>query len=507
MAAIPPAAPAVAAAAAHAAAAPPGAWPTTPMEVALFWIGFQVQDEVTRIIAQLGASLSDLVDYSTDDISALGKSMAGINPTRDRIHFGMLRTAQLKAMVNWAKDFDRRNELPSLDDFGDRQLFLAELRTADKRARIRRDLASGSESRAKEASPGKLKNEKSWNTWEQAFLTQLSILIGVNGVPLSYVVREDVTPDPTTVFSTFVEETVAKARLHGPEFEADTLQVHQLIRSYTIGENAAQWLREIAKFHDGRRDMEALRAHYGEGNNSRQIATAQQLQSTLHYKGKKALEFGIYLDKVKEMFNIFSDCGEPFTEAAKLRYLWDTIESPALIPTIESLKAQLGQNPSAWTFVSAANHLASQIKPVKTGRQLSSVNASDGLPLKKDGSPMELYPSSQIWNTLTSAEKKKIFAARRKAGNPGKSGGRGSGSSRGKKESHPKFKDLTKMVKTQAKQIAALTGKKRSEAVSSDSDTGSVASGGHNAGDSFGGRESKQKKKTSVSFSKKTKST
>jgi hypothetical protein len=478
------------------------------MEVALFWIGFRNQDEVTRILAQLGTNVPDLLDYTTEDISALEKSMAGLTPTRDRIHFGMLRTAQLKALVHWAKDFDRINEIPSLDHLHDRGFFRLELRTADKRARIRRELASGSESRAREASPGKLKNEKSWNTWEQAFLTQLSILIGVNGVPLSYVVREDVTPDPTIEYSTFSEETVAKARLHGPDFEADTLQVHQLIRSYTIGENAAQWLKEIAKHHDGRRDMQALRAHYrGEGNNSRQIATAQQLQSTLHYKGEKALEFGIYLDKVKEMFNIFSDCGEPFTEAAKLRYLWDTIESPALIPTIESLKAQLGQNPTAWTFVSAANHLASQIKPAKTGRQLSSVTASDGLPLKKDGSPMELYPSSQIWNTLTSAEKKKIFAARRKAGNPGKSGGRGTGSSRGKKEPRSSFKDLTKMVKTQAKQIAALTGKKRSEAVSSDSDTGSVASGGHNAGDSFGGRESKQKKKASVSFSKKTKST
>jgi len=64
------------------------------------------------------------------------------------------------------------------------------------------------------------------------------------------------------------------------------------------------------------------------------------------------------------------------------------------------------------------------------------------------------------------------------------------------------------MVKAQTKQIAALTGKKRTETVSSDSDSESVASsGGNNAGDSFGGRESKIKKKSAVTFAKKTKST
>jgi hypothetical protein len=62
------------------------------------------------------------------------------------------------------------------------------------------------------------------------------------------------------------------------------------------------------------------------------------------------------------------------------------------------------------------------------------------------------------------------------------------------------------MVKAQTKQIAALTGKKGTETVSSDSNSESVASGSNNAGDSFGERESKTKPKSAVSFSKKTKS-
>jgi hypothetical protein len=69
--------------------------------------------------------------------------------------------------------------------------------------------------------------------------------------------------------------------------------------------------------------------------------------TTLHCKGEKALEFGLYLDKVKEMFYIFHDCGKPQPEATILRFLFDTIESPGLTThTISAIQAQLGQDPS-----------------------------------------------------------------------------------------------------------------------------------------------------------------
>jgi hypothetical protein len=109
-----------------------------------------------------------------------------------------------------------------------------------------------------------------------------------------------------------------------------------------------------------------------------------------------------------------------------------------------------------------------------------------------------------IWvPSLLSAEKKKIFTARRLARNRKK---KLSGCCSDRSRSSTGFKDLTKMVKAQMKQIAALTVKKRTETVSSDSDSESVASGSNNAGDSFGGHLSKTKKKPAVSFSTKTKS-
>jgi hypothetical protein len=104
--------------------------------------------------------------------------MAEVTPATNRVFFGMARSKLLKTMDHWAQDFDRIDEAPTLDSL-DAPQFLAELRTAAERARICKQLISGSEACAKEASPGKLKSEKTWTTWEQALLTQLSILVGV----------------------------------------------------------------------------------------------------------------------------------------------------------------------------------------------------------------------------------------------------------------------------------------------------------------------------------------
>jgi hypothetical protein len=56
---------------------------------------------------------------------------------------------------------------------------------------------------SKAANPGKFKDERKWPEWEPAFINYLSTIPGVNGVPLSYVVREPVTPDLTVEYASF----------------------------------------------------------------------------------------------------------------------------------------------------------------------------------------------------------------------------------------------------------------------------------------------------------------
>lgn len=477
------------------------AQPLNPLEQALEWIGFVDPAQRTRVLTELGSDLTSFLRYGEKDIVTLQKTMAEIRPATLQVHFGLSRTKSLKAMVHWAKDLDRIDQAPTLANYGDGISFLEDLRNAEERARIREQMIAGSDSRAKAASPGKLKDEKGWNTWEQALSTHLNILVGVNGVPLIYVIRED-EADPTTEYDTFIEETIAKARLVGPEFEADSLQVHQIIRALTVGEHAEQWLKPLAKHKDGRRDMEALRAHYrGAGNQSRRIAVAQRMQSQLHYKGERAMPFSTFISKVQEMFNIFAACHEEFAESAKLRFLFEHISATPLQPAIETLKAQLGQNPTSWSFVNACNHLASQITSVESSsRQLSEVNrggadgaSSSGI-YDKDGKIRFSFNNNE-WTKLTHDEKSKVHAARKESPRARKKPGRGGTGRGGGRGGNRSVQELAKMVKKQTKLIAAISGKKRTDATSDDEDDSSAGSAPADAGNAFGGREAKKQSK------------
>ena len=49
-----------------ASAVAPAVWPSNEMEMALFWIGFTDQAQVTLIVAQLGDDLSNFLDDSVE---------------------------------------------------------------------------------------------------------------------------------------------------------------------------------------------------------------------------------------------------------------------------------------------------------------------------------------------------------------------------------------------------------------------------------------------------------
>ena len=69
--------------------------------------------------------------------------------------------------------------------------------------------------------------------------------------------------------------------------------------------------------------MHALRNHFsGEGNATRNIAKAERLRDTLHYKNERSMSFEMFLTQVVRMFNIFEKEGEPMEEDAKLRVLF-----------------------------------------------------------------------------------------------------------------------------------------------------------------------------------------
>ena len=220
----------------------------------------------------------------------------------------------------------RCNKATVIKDFDD-----AAIVTANMRAAICIKMLDQADVIDKLYEPNKLKGGKDWYDWRDAVTNYLSILMGSNGVPLSYVVRVLPAPASRNNFSTYEEEVIALVPLNGAFFNADSKRVHQVIKTYTQCESAGEWIRSIQCHQDGRRNFTALKAHFqGEGNSSRRINEADRVRETLYYKNKSSFEFQSYLDELQKMFTIYKDEKEAFYEEAKVRLLLDKLKCPHL---------------------------------------------------------------------------------------------------------------------------------------------------------------------------------
>ena len=84
----------------------------------------------------------------------------------------------------------------------------------------------------------------------------LLTILGVNGVPLSYVVRENPKPTPEG-HDTFVQKCIACAPLYGPHFEADARRVHKLSKSFTQGNISEKGIKMHAGKKNGCIDLDS----------------------------------------------------------------------------------------------------------------------------------------------------------------------------------------------------------------------------------------------------------
>ena len=155
-------------------------------------------------------------------------------------------------MMHWVQDFYRCSKQPTIDDFVTANNFKQALSTAAQRASLRKVDTDQVDTISKVADPGKLKDERKWPEWYPAFVNYLSMIPGVYGVLLSYVVRENQATDHMRDFEgDFTEEIIACAPLDGPKFRADARKVHELLKNFLTDESAEQWIRPLVPQGNG----------------------------------------------------------------------------------------------------------------------------------------------------------------------------------------------------------------------------------------------------------------
>jgi hypothetical protein len=133
--------------------------------------------------------------------------------------------------------------------------FKAAIETAKQRAQISKHKTEELDSLSKTSDPGKLKRQKDWLVWSCSLTNYLSTILGQDGVPLSYFIRENNDPDYEDEDEEdfgFEQLLIKCAPLVGVLYKTDSsCKVHQLIHEFTQGETAKTWIKPTEKGQNG----------------------------------------------------------------------------------------------------------------------------------------------------------------------------------------------------------------------------------------------------------------
>jgi Mg2+ and Co2+ transporter CorA len=332
----------------------------------------------------------------------------------------------------------------------------------------------------------------------------LSTILGQDGVPLNYVIRDEEAPDyelEHEIDCDFEQLAVDCAPLTGTIFGADAKTVHQLIHGFIQGETAEIWTRSNARRKNGRLDFQALQAHFeGEGNKQIRLDEAEQLRRNLMHKNERVLSFDKFLTSMQRMFQGFYDAGEECLEPQKIRVLFEKIQSPALQMAKSSLMVHYDLDVAGTvTYEFIANSLSAQATGQApdhaTNRNTSGVGSQGGA-LAPEGGVTSTdgtiftghYPN---WQQLTDANKQSVYDERKRLGIK---------NTKGKKPPYKgrqasAIKSKKKQVSKLNRKIASLKARLKSANANDDDDDEPEAIQ-DNAGDQFGGRKKRKENKT-----------
>ena len=253
--------------------------------------------------------------------------------------------------------------------------------------------------------------------------------LGETGLPLAYVVREDVAlpaDDPGFGLPDFTQEMITRGDHATVTFHNDNKEVWNVIRHLTHGGAAWSWVSQYARTCNGRDAYKAIKAHYlGPSYRSRIQAACDALLNKTYFDGNRNFTLESYTTTLQKAFTDLEICEEPVSEQRKVRILLAGITTPALLPAkgIISATPELNDN-----FERAANFLTEQYDKIKTTsntrRNISATatnphSASKKRPDAKGdkdkpvAKKKNFMPHKQWW-ALTDAQRTKIREERQK---------------------------------------------------------------------------------------------
>ena len=468
--------------------------------------GWQNNAQRNAVIAEiLPEGLDNLIDITEDDLKSACQSLAKRSGEPYPINITMLQKQRIYSLILWAKDQDRVNEPIKFAQGTNQQDFRKMLTEALQRDQRRQDQKKSGASYLDSTFNTKLKSTVQWEKWLEELHTTLGQIIGVRGVPLTYVIREEETPsfDPTLTYDEAVLQAVT---LDGPDFELDARTVHMLILKNTHEDSDAYtYIKPLTKYRDGRRDIKALRNRYSSDATKQTIINkAKTALQELRYKNEKSFSFEKFSARLQKCYDELAEHGREVNNGDIVDDLWKRIESTDLQLYVASLKVDYQRNQRDYKLI--LQDIAAEVgNKVSTNfaasRSISATYSRQGpVPTKgvrRDDGTIFIgsYGKAQWLSDSVKPHHDEIIKARMDMSRNG--GGGAAGPSRNQKRKVNAVGRAKKRLKNLNAQIAAAQAKldtvENADSASANSNSGNsatvrFAADENHAGDAFGGR-------------------
>lgn len=324
------------------------------------WNGETAAERIAEGI--FGNDYETMMSTTMEEVVDLLKSYKDLTVANGRIVLQPHVHKRIKAFVQWTRDQIRMGLDPAdtLFPVVDTNIYLKNYANHKK-------FVDNATANQKATEPQIFTKNIMWDDWNQTFRHYVGNIPGHNGVPLSYVIRENPIPDPTPMGS-LLANYVAMAPLDGEAFVHDDLRLLGLINKYIVGNDVAEGAVKACNTTTSGRDAYlALKVQYeGEGMMQDKVLRAEHQIETLFYNGN---EKGMSWDKFERELGkayaiIDNEAGRVvFDDTQKIRKLQKRLEKCAfLAPHRAAISSRLIEIPVTLTFKQAMQYYRNAVR-------------------------------------------------------------------------------------------------------------------------------------------------
>ena len=251
-----------------------------------------------------------------------------------------IQKQRIKALMLWVQDMHRVGEPLSFPDETTQREFCTTITDALERDRRRKIQMKEGESYLDSSFDIKLKSSFQWQKWSEELETTLSQVIGVKGLPLSYVIREE---EDATEFNSEIEyddAAILSTALVGPEYIQDARTVHKIIsKNVDQTADAYTYIKSISRHRNGRQDILALRERYSSDAAAQGIINkAKNDLANLQYRNERNFSFEKFSSRLQKVYDNLAAQGREVNNGDIVDALWDRIKHIQLQHYVASLK-------------------------------------------------------------------------------------------------------------------------------------------------------------------------